>query len=60
MNFVIKRTFEKIEQAQVILLLVDGSKLLADDQKLKNIVIDYEKIKNQNPQNKRFFENAPV
>ena len=46
----IKRTFEKIEQAQVILLLVDGSKLLADDQKLKNIVIDYEKIKNQNPQ----------
>ncbi|SEL73478.1 tRNA modification GTPase trmE [Maribacter orientalis] len=46
----IKRTFEKIEQAQVILLLVDGSKLLANDQKLKNIVIDYEKIKNQNPQ----------
>ena len=46
----IKRTFEKIEQAQVILLLVDGSKLLADDQKLKNIVLDYEKIKNQNPQ----------
>ncbi len=46
----IKRTFEKIEQAQVILLLIDGSKLLADDQKLKNIVIDYEKIKNQNPQ----------
>ncbi|WP_339841052.1 tRNA uridine-5-carboxymethylaminomethyl(34) synthesis GTPase MnmE [uncultured Maribacter sp.] len=45
----IKRTFEKIEQAQVILLLVDGSKLLADDQKLKNIVIDYEKIKNKNP-----------
>ncbi|HDZ03916.1 hypothetical protein LCGC14_0199100 [marine sediment metagenome] len=46
----IKRTFEKIEQAQVVLLLVDGSKLLADDQKLKNIVIDFEKIKNQNPQ----------
>ncbi|WP_423998907.1 tRNA uridine-5-carboxymethylaminomethyl(34) synthesis GTPase MnmE [Maribacter sp. IgM3_T14_3] len=46
----IKRTFEKIEQAQVVLLLVDGSKLLADDKKLKNIVIDFEKIKNQNPQ----------
>ncbi|WP_339628720.1 tRNA uridine-5-carboxymethylaminomethyl(34) synthesis GTPase MnmE [uncultured Maribacter sp.] len=46
----IKRTFEKIEQAQVILLLVDGSKLLTDDQKLKNIVLEYEKIKNQNPQ----------
>ncbi|MEP2237002.1 MAG: tRNA uridine-5-carboxymethylaminomethyl(34) synthesis GTPase MnmE [Maribacter sp.] len=45
----IKRTFEKIEQAQVILLLVDGSKLLADDKKLNNIVIDFEKIKNQNP-----------
>ncbi|WP_282050238.1 tRNA uridine-5-carboxymethylaminomethyl(34) synthesis GTPase MnmE [Maribacter aquivivus] len=46
----IKRTFEKIEQAQVVLLLVDGSKLLVDDKKLKNIVIDFEKIKNQNPQ----------
>ncbi|MDP5061291.1 MAG: tRNA uridine-5-carboxymethylaminomethyl(34) synthesis GTPase MnmE [Maribacter sp.] len=46
----IKRTFEKIEQAQVVLLLVDGSKLLTDDNKLKNIVIDFEKIKNQNPQ----------
>ncbi|WP_282076053.1 tRNA uridine-5-carboxymethylaminomethyl(34) synthesis GTPase MnmE [Maribacter aquivivus] len=46
----IKRTFEKIDQAQVVLLLVDGSKLLADDKKLKNIVIDFEKIKNQNPQ----------
>ena len=46
----IKRTFEKIEQAQVILLLVDGSKLLTDNQKLKNIAVEYEKIKNQNPQ----------
>ncbi|TDT44825.1 tRNA modification GTPase [Maribacter spongiicola] len=46
----IKRTFEKIEQAQVVLLLVDGSKILDDDKKLKNIVIDFEKIKNQNPQ----------
>jgi tRNA modification GTPase len=46
----IKRTFEKIEQAQVVLLLVDGSKLLSDDKKLKNIIIDFEKIKNQNPQ----------
>ncbi|APQ18526.1 tRNA uridine-5-carboxymethylaminomethyl(34) synthesis GTPase MnmE [Maribacter hydrothermalis] len=45
----IKRTFEKIEQSQVVLLLVDGSKLLSDDKKLKNIVIDFEKIKNQNP-----------
>ncbi|MEP3374537.1 MAG: tRNA uridine-5-carboxymethylaminomethyl(34) synthesis GTPase MnmE [Maribacter dokdonensis] len=45
----IKKTFEKIEQAQVILLLVDGSKLLVNDQKLKNTVIDFEKIKNKNP-----------
>ena len=45
----IKKTFEKIEQAQVILLLVDGSKLLADDKKLKKTVIDFEKIKNKNP-----------
>ncbi len=45
----IKRTFEKIEQSQVILLLVDGSKILADSEKLKNITIDFEKIKNKNP-----------
>ena len=45
----IKRTFEKIEQSQVILLLVDGSKILEDSEKLKNITIDFEKIKNKNP-----------
>ncbi|MBU3025917.1 tRNA uridine-5-carboxymethylaminomethyl(34) synthesis GTPase MnmE [Zobellia galactanivorans] len=46
----IKRTFEKIEQAQVVLLLVDGAKLRANSDKLKNIVVDFEKIKNRNPQ----------
>lgn len=46
----IKRTFEKIEQAQVVLFLVDGPKILSDETKLKNIAIDFEKIKNKNPQ----------
>ncbi|WP_047245718.1 tRNA uridine-5-carboxymethylaminomethyl(34) synthesis GTPase MnmE [Maribacter thermophilus] len=46
----IKRTFEKIEQAQVVLFLVDGPKILSDETKLKNIAVDFEKIKNKNPQ----------
>ena len=46
----IKRTFEKIEQAQVVLLLIDGSKILSSKDKLHNIKLDFEKIKNKNPQ----------
>ncbi|SNR66194.1 tRNA modification GTPase trmE [Maribacter sedimenticola] len=46
----IKRTFEKIEQAQVILLLVDGPQLVSGNQKLRNTVLDFEKLKNKNPQ----------
>ena len=43
----IKKTFEKIEQAQVVLLLVDGSKLKIDT--LTNVIFEIEKIKNQFP-----------
>ena len=43
----IKKTFEKIEQAQVVLLLVDGSRLNADS--LTSVKIEIEKIRNQFP-----------
>jgi len=43
----IKKTFEKIEQAQVVLFLIDSSQLIIDNEnKLK---IEIEKIKNQFP-----------
>jgi len=43
----IKKTFEKIEQAQVVLLLVDSSQLSANS--LPNVKIEIEKIKNKFP-----------
>jgi tRNA modification GTPase len=43
----IKKTFEKIEQAQVVLLLVDGCRLLVDG--LTAVKIEIEKIRNQYP-----------
>ncbi|NNT72701.1 tRNA uridine-5-carboxymethylaminomethyl(34) synthesis GTPase MnmE [Flavobacterium sp. IMCC34852] len=43
----IKKTFEKIEQAQVVLLLVDGSRLSVES--LTNVKIEIEKIRNQFP-----------
>ena len=44
----IKKTFEKIEQAQVVLFLIDSIQLIIDN---KNTVkIEIEKIKNQFPQ----------
>ncbi|SHJ36264.1 tRNA uridine-5-carboxymethylaminomethyl(34) synthesis GTPase MnmE [Pseudozobellia thermophila] len=45
----IKRTFEKIEQAQVVLLLVDGPKLLGNVDKLKRTTDEFDKIKAENP-----------
>ncbi len=45
----IKKTFEKIEQAQVILYLVDGSELLVNG-KLDNLLIEIKKTQNQYPQ----------
>lgn len=47
-NIGIKKTFEKIEQAQVVLFLIDSLQLIIDnDNKLK---VEIEKIKNQFPQ----------
>ena len=45
----IKKTFEKIEQAQVVLFLVDGYQLLVDS-RLNSLKIEIEKIKNKFPQ----------
>jgi tRNA modification GTPase len=44
----IQRTFEKIEQAQVVLYLVDGCQLMFDGA-IDSIKIEIEKIKNQIP-----------
>lgn len=51
----IKKTFEKIEQAQVIVYLLDSSGILdfrfqtSDSSKLDNVKIEVEKIRNQFP-----------
>lgn len=45
----IKKTFEKIEQAQVVLYLVDGLQLTVDKQ-LDNFITEIGKIQNQYPQ----------
>lgn len=44
----IKKTFEKIAQAQVVLFLVDSSQLTVD--RFENFKIEIEKIKNKYPQ----------
>ena len=44
----IKKTFEKIEQAQVVIYLVDGSQL-SDSAKMSQFKTEIEKIKNQFP-----------
>lgn len=45
----IKKTFEKIEQAQVIVYLIDSSQLTLDNKNLKEVQVELEKIKNQFP-----------
>lgn len=45
----IKKTFEKIEQAQVVLYLVDGCQLSVDG-KLDNLLVEINKTQNQYPQ----------
>lgn len=45
----IRKTFEKIEQAQVVVYLIDSSQLSDDGGNLKQIQIELEKIKNQFP-----------
>ena len=44
----IQRTFEKIEQAQVVLFLVDSSRLLCDGS-IDSLVVEFGKIRNQFP-----------
>jgi len=45
----IKKTFEKIEQAQVVIYLIDSSQLSLDNENLKEVQVELEKIKNQFP-----------
>jgi len=46
----IKKTFEKIDQAQVIIFIVDGRQLLIDSKKLTETKSELEKIKQNYPQ----------
>jgi tRNA modification GTPase len=46
----IKKTFEKIEQAQVVMFLVSSTQLAIGDEAMKTISIEIEKIKNKFPQ----------
>lgn len=46
----IRKTFEKIEQAQVVLYLVDGSSLLMDGNNISKLKGEIEKVKNKYPQ----------
>ncbi len=45
----IRKTFEKIEQAKVVLYLVDGAALSATKSQLNTLKIELEKVKNQFP-----------
>ncbi|MEJ1222393.1 tRNA uridine-5-carboxymethylaminomethyl(34) synthesis GTPase MnmE [Sediminicola sp. 1XM1-17] len=51
----IKKTFEKIEQAQVVIYLVDGLQLISDDKRLTLIKTELEKIRNKHPQKPLLF-----
>lgn len=51
----IKKTFEKIEQAQVVIYLVDGIQVVGDDNRLSLIKIELEKIQNKHPQKPLLF-----
>jgi tRNA modification GTPase len=46
----IKKTFEKIEQAQVVMFLVSSAQLATSEEAIKTISIEIEKIKNKFPQ----------
>jgi tRNA modification GTPase len=47
-NMGIKKTFEKMEQAQVVMYLIDNSQLTMDNE-LQKVKLEIEKIKNQFP-----------
>lgn len=46
----IRKTFEKIEQAQVVLYLTDSSEVCHSEQSLRNLLLEIEKVKNKYPQ----------
>ena len=46
----IKKTFEKISQAQVVMFLVSSFQLIASEVAVKTVVIELEKVKNKFPQ----------
>ncbi|CAL66881.1 tRNA uridine-5-carboxymethylaminomethyl(34) synthesis GTPase MnmE [Christiangramia forsetii] len=46
----IKKTFEKISQAQVVVYLVDSSQIAVNRERLQQVRIEIEKIKNKFPQ----------
>lgn len=46
----IKKTFEKIDQAQVVLYLVDGPSLFVVGDGIKTLQLEIEKLKNKHPQ----------
>ncbi|MFB0943098.1 MAG: tRNA uridine-5-carboxymethylaminomethyl(34) synthesis GTPase MnmE [Patiriisocius sp.] len=46
----IKKTFEKIDQAQVVVFLIDSSRLLSGEVTVVNLQIEIGKIKNKYPQ----------
>ncbi|MBA6151503.1 tRNA uridine-5-carboxymethylaminomethyl(34) synthesis GTPase MnmE [Gelidibacter maritimus] len=46
----IKKTFEKIEQAQVVLFLIGSGQLAKGDEAIQSFIVEIEKIKNQFPQ----------
>lgn len=46
----IKKTFEKIDQAQVVLFLVSGTQLVSDADKTDSFIVEVEKVRNKFPQ----------
>lgn len=46
----IKKTFEKIEQAQVVLFLIGSGQLAEGNEAIQTFIVEIEKIKNQFPQ----------
>ena len=46
----IKKTFEKIDQAQVVIFLIDSSRLFLGEKAIANLQIEIGKIKNKYPQ----------
>ncbi|SHJ82175.1 tRNA modification GTPase [Arenibacter nanhaiticus] len=46
----IKKTFEKIEQSQVVIFMLDGSSVLKPEFDIEKLKVELEKIKNKYPQ----------